>query len=151
MASLHEVAHAVFPRLTPDNYRLSSPPSRDYNCIGWAAGETDEWWWPDGVWPAGVPKEETLAAFFAAFATLGYIPCASADQEIGVEKVALYAVGDIPTHAARQLSSGQWTSKLGLNVDIEHTTPEVIAGGVYGEVVAILARKVAAEPPSAAR
>jgi hypothetical protein len=33
-----------------------------------------------------------------------------------------------------------WTSKLGAAIDIEHDSPEALAGGVYGEVVAVLGR-----------
>lgn len=43
-------------------------------------------------------------------------------------------------HAARQLSSGAWTSKLGKDVDIEHDTPDDVAGGLYGEVVQLMRR-----------
>jgi hypothetical protein len=74
-------------------------------------------------------------------ADLGSSLCATADLEAGVEKTALYAVGEKPSHAARQLASGIWTSKLGPNIDIEHTTLEALAGGVYGELAAVLSRK----------
>jgi hypothetical protein len=57
-------------------------------------------------------------------------------------KIAVYADGATPTHAARQLSSGWWTSKLGPSLDIEHATPEAVAGGVYGVVAVILSRNV---------
>jgi hypothetical protein len=60
--------------------------------------------------------------------------------EPGIEKIALYALNDLPTHAARQLSNGWWTSKLGPHVDIEHIHPDAIAGGIYGEVVALMSR-----------
>ncbi len=88
-----------------------------------------------------MPREESLPAFLAAFATLGYTPGISPLLEPDVEKVALYAVGTTPTHAARQLRTGMWISKLGPAIDIEHTTPDDVAGGVYGKVVAILHRK----------
>ena len=35
-----------FPRLTPENHCLASPPTLDYNCIAWAAGDTENWWQP---------------------------------------------------------------------------------------------------------
>ena len=48
----------IFPGLAGTGYAVTSPPAVEYNCIGWAAGEDDRWWWPDpaGVsyWPAGV-------------------------------------------------------------------------------------------------
>jgi len=139
-----------------------SPATTEYNCIAWAAGEIARWWWPDGMneyyWPAGAPREETLAAFIAAYSSLGYAPCANADLEEGHEKVALY-VGPAggPTHAARQLASGLWTSKLGCMEDVEHdSTGEISALGAnpiyhYGEVGAILRRRAAettAPPPT---
>src|SRR5262245_5737071 len=140
MPPFHERVRAFFPRLTADNYRETSPAAWEYNCIAWAAGVTDTWWWPvpGRYWPPDVPREESIAAFVAAFATLGYGPGTSPELESEIEKVALYASGETPTHAARQLSNGLWSSKLGPAIDIEHTNPDAVAGGVYGEVVAIL-------------
>src|SRR5262245_2030434 len=140
MPAFHERFRDALPRLTADNYRESSPATWEYNCIAWAAGVTDAWWWPvtGRYWPPRVPREETLGALLAAFATLGYTPGFSFLPEPTIEKVALYVSGGTPTHAARQLPSGMWTSKLGPAIDIEHTTPDAVAGGVYGEVVAIL-------------
>lgn len=61
-------------------------------------------------------------------------------MEQGYEKVALYVDHDgKPTHAARQLPTGRWTSKLGKIEDIEHEL-EGIAGSVYGSVAKILKR-----------
>jgi hypothetical protein len=143
MPPLHERFRLALPRLTVDNCHESSPATWIYNCIAWAAGVTDTWWWPvpGRYWPFGVPREETITAFLALFATLGYTPVATHDLEADVEKIALYATDGTPTHAARQLPSGMWTSKLGPSIDIEHATPDAVAGGVYGEVVAILGRK----------
>lgn len=133
-----------FPRLAQGGYRVTSPPTNAYNCIAWAASRVDRWWWPDqyGYWPAGVPMEETLAAFQAAYATLGYKPCTSAALEAFYEKVAVYArPSGNPTHAARQLDDGKWTSKLGPDVDIEHGTPEAVGGAQYGNPVLFLRRR----------
>ena len=143
MPFFHERVRDLLPRLTADNYRETSPAAWEYNCIAWAAGVTDAWWWPvpGRYWPPDIPREESIAAFVATFVGLGYTPGASPELESGTEKVALYATGDTPTHAARQLASGLWTSKLGPAIDIEHTTLDAVAGGVYGEVVAILGRK----------
>lgn len=51
-----------------------------------------------------------------------------------------------PTHAARQLPSGAWTSKLGEWEDIEHDTLEALEGSegrgeAYGRVALILKRE----------
>lgn len=66
-----------------------------------------------------------------------------ASLEQGFEKVALYGSGAEYTHAARQLPSGKWTSKLGKAEDIEHDTPEDVAGGLYGELIEIMTRPAA--------
>jgi hypothetical protein len=144
MPPLHEVLRAALPRLTADNYRVSSPATWEYNCDAWGAGVTDAWWWPlpGRYWPSGVPREETVDAFVAAFATVGYGPLTGQEPEPGVERIALYTRGGVPLHVARQLSSGWWTSKLGPSVDIEHATAEAVGGGEYGEVVLILDRKL---------
>lgn len=36
----------AFPNLTAGNYRITSEPDRDYNCIAWAAGDNRKCWWP---------------------------------------------------------------------------------------------------------
>jgi hypothetical protein len=143
MPAFHEGVRNSLPRLTPDNYRISSPATWDYNCVAWAAGTTDSWWWPvpGRYWPEEIPREETNSAFVALFALLGFHPMRHADPETGIEKVVLYAKAGVPTHVARQLPSGWWTSKLGPNIDIEHSTPESVTGGDYGEVVVILGRQ----------
>ena len=142
MSDLHLRQSAALPRLTADNYREMSPVDWTYNCIAWAAGVANAWWWPvvGRYWPNSVPREETIAAFLALFATLGFHPIPSPDADLTADCVALYARTDVPTHAARRLANGWWTSKLGPSVDIEHATPDAVAGGIYGEVVAILCR-----------
>jgi hypothetical protein len=109
--------------------KITSPKTPLYNCIAFAAGETHGWWWPlMAYWPESVPREETLDAFIAAFVTIGYSPCADSMIESGFEKVAIYVdETGTPTHMARQLSSGAWTSKCGRLEDIEHDKLEVVA------------------------
>jgi hypothetical protein len=72
---------------------------------------------------------------------LGYVPAANGDIEPGYSKVAIYLDGNgVPTHAARQLPDGRWTSKLGRNVDIRHERPEDVGGGLYGEPIIYMKR-----------
>lgn len=142
MSSLEE----IFPNLAGSRYLVTSPATPKYNCIAWAAGDDGRWWWPDVIghsyWPDDVPREETLSAFRKAFATLGYSPATDPQSEPNVSKIAIFARDGIPTHAARQLPSGQWTSKLGEVEDISHELNDV-AGSLYGEVAIVLARKEA--------
>jgi hypothetical protein len=137
-----------FPRLTADNHRVTSPATLTYNCIAWAAGDTEHWWQPGKYWePKDWPEDDVSpGALEHAFSALGYQDCAmDARLEPGFEKVALYGIGSEYTHAARQLPHGKWTSKLGKAEDIEHDTPEDIAGGIYGAVMAIMKRPQASE------
>ena len=137
------IPRGAFPLLTADNRRITSPPSRRYNCVAWAAGDVDRWWWPDeqevGFWPDGIPREQTVDAFVRAYRTLGFERCDDAELEVGFEKIALYAMDERPTHVARQLPSGRWSSKLGAQEDIEHER-DALDGPVYGSVVAVLRR-----------
>jgi hypothetical protein len=131
-----------FPNFAATGGQVVSPANHRFNCIAWAAGDDTDWWWPGhpgGHWPEGVPALETVAAFIQAFATLGYTPCAMGDLEEGLEKVALYAEAGIVRHAARQLPTGRWTSKLGPNVDVEHVL-EGLEGPLYGTVSQFLQR-----------
>jgi hypothetical protein len=138
----------LFPGLRTNAYRILAPPDPVYNCIAWAAGVTDRWWWPAGdpqqvFWPAGVPRQEAIEAVQAAFASLGYTVCDQADPEPGYEKVALFATAaSLPTHAARQLESGPWTSKLGQLECIEHAL-RALEGTEYGSVVLVMKRRLA--------
>jgi hypothetical protein len=141
-----EDIEARFPGLRTSPFRVTSPATRAYNCIAWAAGDTVHWWWPDldadddaVFWPPSAPIEETVDAFVAAFATLGFSPASGEHLEAGFEKVALFAIGAVPTHAARQLPSGRWTSKLGLREDIEHDL-HAVTGETYGAVALVLKR-----------
>ena len=85
--------------------------------------------------------EETLVAFIAAFATLGYETCDDGALEDGVEKVAIYAFpSGRATHAARQLPTGRWTSKIGYEEDIEHGSPTELEGVEYGAVAQYMRR-----------
>jgi hypothetical protein len=125
-----------FPLLRSTGFRPTSPATKDYNCIAWAAEISNKWWWPTkgGWWPPGTARARTVDCFVKAFGTRGYIKCEDGSFEAGFVKVALYAKDGIPTHAARQLSSGKWTSKLGESFDIEHDIVEGVTGPVYGTV-----------------
>ncbi|HEX7447421.1 MAG TPA: hypothetical protein VF306_07740 [Pirellulales bacterium] len=132
-----------FPFLASEGFIETSPASAQYNCIAWAAGQTDEWWWPLPVgaysWPAGVPRSETLTAFLLAFQSLGYLQCDDEKLEPTFERIALFVADGKPTHAARQLADGSWTSKLGRWIDISHSL-RALAGPTYGEVAALMKR-----------
>ena len=135
-----------FPNLVVGEFTVTSSETDVYNCIAYAAGDTTRKWWPRVryFWPAKARFEESLPAFIEAFVFLGFEPCDAADLETGFEKVAIFCKDDAPTHAAKQLPSGRWSSKLGDWEDIEHTL-HAVECPVYGEVKQILRRLVDAE------
>lgn len=135
-----------FPTLRSEPYEVTSPQTPSYNCIAWAAGDSQRLWWPVqhpfAYWPPSVPRSEEIEAFVEAFESLGYEMCVAGKLEAGWEKVALFVGMDgKPTHAARQLPDGRWTSKLGQLEDITHTI-EGVEGRCYGRARKFLKRRV---------
>lgn len=133
-----------FPGLTDDNYTVTSPASPAYNCIAWAVGDSSRWWEPldSYFWPSSIPQDGGIASLVALFEQQGYEICTDDTLEARFEKVALYSdnAGNY-THAAKQLDDGLWTSKLGMHVDISHSTPDDVASGSsYGSVAAFMRR-----------
>jgi hypothetical protein len=53
-----------FPMLQSSSHNVTSPATIAYNCIAWAAGDTETWWWPDPFdqyfWPSGILRKETI-------------------------------------------------------------------------------------------
>lgn len=133
----------TFSHLIDSGYTVTSPETTEYNCIAWAANDTDAWWWPDsfnlGYWPPEIPRKETLYAFIKAYELFGYATCENSQFESGFEKIAIYIDSSgKPTHAARQLSNGHWTSKLGRLEDIEHNSLDSLPE--YGTVAVFMKR-----------
>lgn len=136
----------IFARLSHSLYEITSDEDSNYNCIAWAAGDDQEWWWPDvdSYWPPGIPRQETIDGFVMAFETLGYTLCQDGIYQEGFIKIAIFADEDgIPTHAARQLPNGIWTSKCGELEDIDHDLNAL--GGpepAYGNIVRFMKKLV---------
>jgi hypothetical protein len=136
---------SLFPGLAGTAYRRTSPPDLSYNCVAWAVGESERWWWPDpsgdAYWPTGLSRVESVDAFHALFRQLGFESTDDESSVTGVEKVALFANGGKPTHATRQLPNGNWTRKLGSGEDIEHPL-RALEGREYGRPAAIYQRVI---------
>jgi hypothetical protein len=141
----------VFENISPQDFDCKSDRDIKYNCIAWAVGKTNKFWWPLDEppywWPDGLPKalldEETVAHFVEAFATEGYRPCRNGRVSRRYEKIVLFVASDgKPTHAARLLPTGVWTSKLGEDEDIEHKTLECIEGNLYGRAKLFFKKKI---------
>jgi hypothetical protein len=130
-----------FPVLEHHDFTPTSPHDYTYNCIAWAAGDNLRWWWPQGgvYWPPNIKADLTLDSFKEAFGQLGYIVCDDGGLEAGFEKVAFYAINGEIKHASRQLVTGKWTSKIGMNIDMEHTLDGLV-GPEYGSVIGYMKR-----------
>lgn len=131
-----------FPHID-EQFVVTSVRDTDYNCIAWAADDTERHWWPGGTsyWPNPTDAWPTVAAFKAVFKALGYEECATGGVEKDFEKVSIYIDNrGYVTHMARQLQDGNWTSKLGYEHDIQHVAPECLRGQAYGEPHAFMRR-----------
>jgi hypothetical protein len=126
-----------FPNLKPHNCEDDiSQATNSYNCIAWAASDSQSWWEPDPLmimyWPVGVERRYTLTAYTEAYRTVGYEVCTDVSVETGTEKIAIFTLNGVPTHAARLLPNGNWTSKLGPFEDIQHENLGCLEGPLYG-------------------
>ncbi|HEY4481763.1 MAG TPA: hypothetical protein VI489_02815 [Candidatus Brocadiaceae bacterium] len=134
----------AFPGLANSGYFITSPETVEYNCIAWAAGDTKRWWEPDpfyiSYWPPGVTRRYALETYIEAYESLDYVICHDDKYEPDFEKIAIYVDSNgKPTHAAKQLDSGSWTSKLGSLEDIKHTL-DGLGGSGYGSIAAVMKR-----------
>jgi hypothetical protein len=133
-----------FPGLDPITLLVTSPRTPTYNCIAYAAGDHGRWWWPDPdglfYWPVSIQRVERLAAFQAAFESLGYELTGDSDLLNEFEKIAIFSKNGTPTHAARQLEDGTWSSKLGQSEDVSHGLSG-IEGDHYGSVAFFMQRR----------
>lgn len=96
---------------------------------------------PGYYWPSEVVGVDKLEALMQLYLGGGYEECDNGQREDGFEKVAIYVNQEGPQHAARQLESGRWTSKLGRCEDIEHDTLETLEGREYGKATVFLRKR----------
>ena len=96
------------------------------------------------MWPyKQIPRDSGLNGFKLLYKLYGYSECYSDNYEEGYDKIAFYAKGNIPLHAARQFGN-IWKSKVGRNTIIDHEL-EWLCGYTeyaYGKVVFIMKRKI---------
>lgn len=144
----------AFPKLKLDKkFKITSKSNPSYNCIAWAYHVDNSWMWPntgeyeflDGIhfWPSAEIMDCDVQNFIDAFKLKGYELCENSSFEVGYRKIAFYTQNgtSVCTHAARQLSDGNWTSKLGVYNDICHGTPEAIESDLYGKVFCYMKMK----------
>ena len=131
------------------DFEVTSEATTLYNCFAWALGDNSRWIDPTvdyGYWPEHIPKRNSVESIVGLFRAAGYDLCEDGNLETGYQKIAVFTNKDEPTHAARQLSDGKWTSKLGNCEDIVHDTLEELQGDSfysYGQVALFMARPLA--------
>ena len=117
-------------------FSVTSERSEAYNCFAWALGDDSQWIDPTVDYARAtinVSNESQFDSVVELFRAAGYEVCGDGGLEAGYEKVAIYVKDGVPTHAARQLSDGRWTSKLGKYEDIEHDSLDALNGEGFGE------------------
>lgn len=116
-----------------------------YNCIAWAANINTERFWPDPYggykWPDDIIFEESLEAFIQFYNKHDYKLSDNGQYKDGFIKIAIFTKDDVPTHAARQISENNWTSKLGDHIDVKHSL-ESLENGFYGDVAVFMEKRV---------
>tara|TARA_R110002124_G_scaffold262626_1_gene428743 strand:+ start:1231 stop:1656 length:426 start_codon:yes stop_codon:yes gene_type:complete len=132
-----------FPNLSDVAKKKTSESNPNYNCIAWAFKDNRRFWWPDrrAYWPMDITGLNQLVAFERLFAAQGWEKTNDSNVEPNYEKVALFALNGIPTHAARLLENGYWTSKLGVEIDISHGLRE-LDGPAYGTILQIYRKAI---------
>ena len=132
----------TFKKLVDNEFEPTSPRTGLYNCLAWAANDMYNWWWPDedGYWPEGVNRKHDIQSFIDAYSTIGYKVCDNSELEPGIEKIAVYLNTEGPQHAARQLESGFWTSKLGPYEDITHNYLHGVDCNEYGKAAVFMSK-----------
>jgi hypothetical protein len=118
-----------FPAFDSADYAVTSEETIAYNCFAWAL-DVSAWIEPDDNEP------------FALFERAGYRVVSDATLEPGIQKIVVYADEVGFTHAARQLPTGRWTSKLGSWEDIEQAEPFDLTGPLYGTLFIFMARQL---------
>lgn len=160
---------SALPVLKQGNYRIVLPESEQYNCIAWAAGDETRWWHPFAArdvgprcaahglsahcfWPRRADDAHEMTNYLFAFERLGYRVCTRSFDPVvdpvanaaEIERIALYQHQNDPgcSHAARQLPSGVWTSKVNDLAGVAHLSPRDLEGehGGYGRVALYMAR-----------
>lgn len=130
-----------FPNLNFDqHFTFTSAKGDDYNCAAWAVEIIDEW---IQFKDENGHLDVSLKRYIDYYEKHGFVKCDNQDFEEGWIKIVIYADDKNEfTHVARQLPNGKWTSKLGDWEDIEHESPQVLAGKSYGKPTVVMGKKV---------
>jgi hypothetical protein len=147
---LSTITQICYPALTPENSQKLSDATSRYNCIAFAAGDTNRWWEPpvDHVldpgqyWPEGAPTGIDLDSCVKAYQRHGFERISRETMGDDFQTIALYAHrGGEMSHAARLNKDGSWLSKLGDLEDISHDYLASLEGdSAFGSVRLMMSR-----------
>ncbi|HLX59807.1 MAG TPA: hypothetical protein VKX17_00870 [Planctomycetota bacterium] len=132
-----------FPALTNERYVKKSEPDDGYNCVAWVLGAKDVWIGPPGYgynWPIPSPAL-TVENFVAFFEWHGFKRSDVIAFQAGKETIAIYSSGGLFTHVAKLVKNGNWSSKLGEEMDCEHDL-RAVEGPFYGTVYLLMEREI---------
>ena len=131
----------IFPNLSDNPDKLTSPIDIDYNCVSWALDISDCWIEPYGLiipspsppyyWPENIPQDNRTETYVKLFEHYGFEVTDDPSIEDNNEKIVIYSRDNEFQHVARQLPNGDWTSKIGKQEDIRHSLNELEASGPY--------------------
>lgn len=119
------------PRLAASPHQITSEPSEDYNCVAWVFRDFARYYAPGYYWPRDVAPpvgDDDVDAYMSLFASRGYTECNFGELEPGFLKVAIYAKDGSFHHVAKQLPSGEWSSKIGEAHDLRHERLDALEG-----------------------
>ena len=147
MATPSERARLIrnFPRLVYEQFEIIDPASGQYNCVAYTAGDTSRPWSdePEDYWPPQLARSPTAQGLQNLFRWLGFRKCTGPRLEAGYQKVAIYAIRELWTHTALQMTNGRRLSKLGREGSlIEHETPRSVTGNLYGNVYPHMRKRI---------
>ena len=75
VASIQDIEAAI-PSLVGTGYSQESPATDAYNCIAFAFGDTQNWWWPRKgfglYWPPGFPLSDSVDTLIQIFEFHGF-------------------------------------------------------------------------------
>ena len=141
----------LFPSLASTRFRIVSLYNGRYNCYSWAIGNTSQRLSPQkrpgNLWHRLVNPFTDLDSFVRVFELLGgFELCKNAKFVVGYEKIAFYLGPDNrPRHAARQLDSKTWSSKIGGGCLIHHKGLSCLNGSEYGKAEVFMKRRIQRE------
>ncbi len=102
-----------FRRLSYAGFEIVGKPSKRYNCISYAAGDTTNPWshHEDDYWPEYATRSADIQSLVEVFAGLGFVQCQDSSLESCYEKVALYEERGVWTHAAYKRAADTGAAK----------------------------------------